>query len=219
MEAMRLPDFIKGAVFDLDGTLLDSLRVWQDVDRRFFEKRGMPVPADFFDAILLLDLKDAAVYAKEHYGLPDPPEALVGEWLDMVRFEYAERVMLKPFAGEFVRKLHAEGYSLGVATSASADYFLPALERNGIAGCFTAFTESRETPYGKRSPDPYLLAAKKIGVPPAECAVFEDILQGVESAKRGGFYTVAVADPANSGAEKALRETADLFLPSYSELL
>ena len=216
---MKLPAHIKGVIFDLDGTLLDSLHVWRDVDIRFFAKRNLPMPNEYLHNVKVLDLYDAAIYTKTTFSLPERPEELVREWLDMVKEEYKFHVALKPYAKEFVESLTARGVKLGVATSSAEELFLPCLKRHGIARYFTAFTETKEAARGKEFPDPYLLAAQKIDAIPEHCAVFEDILVGVKSAKSGGFFTVAVADHYSAADEKALKKEADLFIRGFEELL
>lgn len=188
---MELPKNIKGAIFDLDGTLLDSLGAWADVDARFFAKRGLSVPEDYFESIKTLDLKDAAVLTKAKYAIEETCEEIVNEWLSMISEEYALRIGMTKGAKEFLFRLQREGIRLGIATSCSPELFLPCLRRHGVDGCFSAYAITREA-RGKEFPDVYLLAAARLGLPPAECAVFEDILQGVRSAKKAGFYTVAV---------------------------
>ena len=216
---MTLPKYIQGVIFDLDGTLLDSLEVWHDVDTRFFAKRGMPLPEGYAKAILSMSLPEAAIYTKTEYNLPDSPEALVEEWLLMVKEEFANRVEMKPYAKELLMQLFQSGIKLGVATSSAKELFLPCLKRHGVAHLFTAFTETREAPRGKNFPDPYLLAAERLHLKPQNCAVFEDILVGVRSAKLGGFYTVAISDFHSRTDEPALRAEADLFITSFQELL
>lgn len=215
---MTLPKNIQGAVFDLDGTLLDSMHVWQDVDRKFFLKRGIPMPPDYAAAIQALDLLGAARYTRERFCLPEPLESLIAEWLEMVGEEYRLRVALKPHAKELLLKLHGRGIRLGIATSSSKELFLPALERLGVRSLFSAFTETGETGKSKRFPDVYLKTAEKLGVAPADCAVFEDILEGILSAKSGGFYAVAVYEPTSEKDEAALKGAADLYLPSFADL-
>lgn len=215
---MKLPGTIRGAIFDLDGTLLDSLHVWQTVDARFFAKRSIPLPDNYLHIVKAMELSEAAVYTKNTFSLRESPEDLVREWREMVREEYALRVEMKPFALEALKKLHAAGIRLAIATSSARELYLPALSRCGAAGLFSAIAETSEAKRGKAFPDVYLLAAERLGLPPEHCAVFEDILLGIGSAKRGGFYTVAVSDPASFCDEAALKEEADLFLSSFEEL-
>ncbi len=219
MKPMKLPKHIQGAIFDLDGTLLDSLHVWQDVDARFFAKRNIPMPPEYAHAVKAMELFEAANYTKTTFDLPETQEELVREWHDMIREEYTLRVAMKPHAKALLEALAAQNIKLALATSSSRELFLPALKRHGVADLFSSFTETSEAARGKNFPDVYLLAAERLGLKPENCAVFEDILAGIRSAKRGGFYTVAVADPHSKADEKALKAEADLFLGVLSDLL
>ena len=214
---MKLPGHIQGAIFDLDGTLLDSLHVWQDVDVRFFAKRNLPMPPEYHHVVKAMELYEAAIYTKEQFNLPETPEDLVQEWYEMVREEYALRVAMKPHAKELLQALHAQNIKLAVATSSSRDIFMPALQRHGVAQFFSSFTQSSEAARGKNYPDVYLLAAKRLGLLPENCAVFEDILVGIRSAKKGGFYTVGTVDLYSETDD--IKKECDLFLHSFSELL
>lgn len=216
---MRLPKHIRGAIFDLDGTLLDSLHVWRDVDKKFFQRRNMILPEDYFHSVKTLDLYEAALYTKARFHLPDTPDDMVKEWLELVREEYAFHVLPKPHAMEYLEFLAKSGIKLALATSSESELFLPALKRCGVDKLFSAFVTTSEALRGKDYPDVYLLAAKKMGLTPDECAVFEDILVGVRSAKMGAFYTVAVSDPHSLTEEKELKRESDLFVSEYSELM
>ena len=209
---------IKGAIFDLDGTLLDSLGAWSEIDRRFFEKLGIAPPPDYSQAVKNLYLKEAAHYTIERFQLNESPDAIVAEWKQMTQIFYDCEVALKPYAKAYLQTLHARGVRLGIATSSSPELFFPALKRGGVANLFTATVTSDEVGCGKSSPDVYLEAARRLEVTPNECAVFEDIPTAVKSARSAGFYTVAVFDKLSAHEEPVLRRESDLFIRSFSEL-
>ena len=107
----------KGAIFDLDGTLLDSMGVWHQIDVDFLAKRGFAVPEDYQKAITPMGAYQAAVYTIERFALNEKPEDLVQEWLDMAYEAYSQRLLLKPYAYEYVSKLYEDGRKLAIATS------------------------------------------------------------------------------------------------------
>lgn len=216
---MRTLNNLTGFIFDLDGTLLDSLWVWSEVDEVFLSRRGLPILPDYAQSIAHLGFADAARYTIDRFGLDETPEQLMQEWYDLARAAYRDRVPLKPHAEEFLRKLCARGVHISAATSSEPELVLPCLNRLGITGLFENITTIHEVNGDKSSPDIYLLAAERMGVVPNQCVVFEDILRGIQSAKSAGFYTVAVEEPASALDQMEIQKTADRYIRSFAELL
>lgn len=216
---MRTLNDLTGFIFDLDGTLLDSLWVWSEVDEVFLSRRGLPILPDYAQSIAHLGFADAARYTIDRFGLDETPEQLMQEWYDLARAAYRDRVPLKPHAEEFLRKLCARGVHISAATSSEPELVLPCLNRLGITGLFENITTIHEVNGDKSSPDIYLLAAERMGVVPNQCVVFEDILRGIQSAKSAGFYTVAVEEPASALDQMEIQKTADRYIRSFAELL
>ena len=96
---------IDAVIFDLDGTLIDSNTVWEDIDKVFFGKRNIVIPDDFGDRIAHIGLQNAAIYVKETFGLPDTIESILKEWDDSARYMYENAIQLKQGAKEFIQKL------------------------------------------------------------------------------------------------------------------
>lgn len=213
-----LSDF-DGFIFDLDGTLLDSLWVWEEVDRTFLTRRGLPVTPDYAKAIAHMGFSDAARYTIDRFNLNETPEQLTTEWYDLARAAYRDRVELKPHAELFLRHLHTQRKHLAAATSSELDLIIPCLERLGIVNLFENITTIREVKHDKSEPDIYLLAAERLGLLPSQCAVFEDILCGIQSAKRAGFFTVAIEEAASASEQQQILQTSDCYIHSYAELL
>lgn len=184
---------IRGVIFDLDGTLLDSLWVWSEIDRRFLNSRGLDVPADYARTVSTMGFLRCAEYTVERFGLKETPRVLMDEWMSMAREIYANEIALKNGARELLCLLKDRGMKLAVATSSEADLYMPALKANGIDRFFDCIVDTSTT-RGKDFPDVYLLAAKRLKLLPCECAVFEDLPAALVSAKSGGFYTVGVKD-------------------------
>lgn len=201
----------RAALFDLDGTLLDSGRVWQDVDRRFFAARGIEIDqAGYARAVQGLSFREAAVYTVRRFGLDESVEAVMAEWMDMAREEYALHVALKPGARGYLRFLKRNGVRLAVATANRPELFMPALERTGVAELFDAFCTSADVGDASKADGAlYRLAAARLGVAEADCAVFEDVAEGVKGARRCGMRVYAVRDAATDpGAIDALADGA-----------
>ncbi len=203
------------AVFDLDGTLLDSLGMWDSLDAVFLKKRGLGAPADYSAAVNAMSFQEAAEYTVRRFGLADTPDSLMREWDALAAEAYENSIPLKPGAKEFLLSLRAAGKKLGVATALSPRLYGPALRRNGVYGLFDAFAHLGEVKRGKGFPDIYLLAAKRLGAPPEQCAVFEDVLPGVLGAKAAGMKAIGVYDPSSKEDEEKMRAAADGYLERW----
>ena len=213
-------DKIKGAIFDLDGTVLDSAWVWDRVDVDFLGSRGFNVPDDYVEAIAPMGAERAAVYTIERFGLwEENPDEIVREWFDMARKEYAKDIICKPYVKEYIEMLYRNGIQLAVATSSDRELFMSTLEREGILDMFSSIVTVKEVKRGKGFPDVYLEAARQLHVNPKECVVFEDILAGVSGAKAGGFYTVAVYDEKSEKNRPSIENEADIYIENFGELI
>ena len=180
----------KAALFDLDGTLLDSMYVWHRVDELFFEKRKMECPEDYGRALAGKSYRESAEYTVERFGLSESWEDVVNEWTRMSENEYANHVQLKPGALKYLRMLKRAGIKLAVATALPPSLYMLALEHHGITDMFDALCSTNDVGgRGKISGEVYLLAAERLGVKPQECAVFEDVWEGIAGAKKVGMRT------------------------------
>ena len=210
---------IRAAIFDLDGTIIDSMYVWKKVDEDFLTSRGIPVTEEYTDKMRTMFFETAAAYTKKKYDLSETVEEIMQTWLDMAHREYAENVRAKPYAAEYIRSLKEKGVLIGMATSNNPYLLKPCLENNGMLGLFDVICYTSEVGMNKSNPDIYLYTAEKLGVSPRDCAVFEDIPEGIRSAGSVGMKTVAVYDPSNEQYRDELTENADVFIKSYSEML
>lgn len=206
---------IKAAFFDLDGTLLDSMGMWAEIDRRSLGRRGIAVPEDFQKAVSVMRIHEAARYTVERFGLPEDPQDLEREWMDMARREYAHNVPLKPGAWEYLNALRAQGVRLGVLTSTAPGLFEPALKRCGVYELFDVVMSAAEVPRGKAFPDAYIMAAQRMGVEPRECAMYDDMAPALRAARAAGMYAVGVYDAHAGTARAELEAAADEFIESF----
>ncbi len=210
-----MPDF-KAAIFDLDGTLLDSMGIWEQIDNEFLKKRGFEATPDYIQAITPLGFRDAAAYTIERFGLAETPEALVEEWGMMCRRAYEREITLKPHAEAYLLALKQDGVKLAVATALDPEQYIPALENNGVIHLFDAFASLKEVSRGKGFPDIYWLAANRLEMEPCDCMVFEDILAGIAGAKSGGFKTCGVYDNSSAHEWDKIYKAADKTIIQYS---
>ena len=187
---------IKGVIFDLDGTLLDSTWVWKKVDQDFLGKHGFEVPEDYSDAIKAMGFEQVADYTIQRFGLALTAEEVMADWNQMAIQAYSEEVRIRPGTKELLLWLKSQGIPAGVATSNISMLYEPCLKKNGIYDLFHSFTEVNEVERAKEFPDIYIKAAEKMGCRPASCIVFEDIIPALKGARSGGFITVGVRETA-----------------------
>lgn len=210
---------IKGAIFDLDGTLIDSTWIWNRIDMEFLGKRGYDVPEDYVYHIAPLGVDETAIYTKERFHLPETTDEIKKEWYDMAIDAYTNEILLKPGVYDYLHILNNKGISLAVATASDKELVVPVLRRNKVLELFNNITTIKEVSRGKGYPDIYILAAEKMNLGPAECVVYEDIIQGVTGSRKGGFYTVAVNDNHSAEYKENLINMADKYINSFEELI
>ena len=215
---MDLKSF-KGAVFDLDGTLLDSMHVWENVDKNFLKKRGIQVPDDYNQAVKNMYFPTAAKYTKERFGLVESEEEIMKEWTLLCLSAYRTQVRLKAGVFEYLSGLSKKGIKIAYATANEEALCDAVLSSNKIDRFFSARAYSAEVGKNKSEPDIYLLAAERLGLKPEECMVFEDILMGINGAKKGGFSVCGVYDATSERETALIKERADYYINSFTELL
>lgn len=209
----------KAAIFDLDGTLIDSMYVWSKVDQDFLTERGIEVTEEYTEAVKGMFFETAARYTIQKYGLKESTEQIISIWLNMARYEYEHNVKLKPFVREYIGLLREKGIKTGLATSSNPYLLEPVLSSNNADKLFDAVCYTSQAGRNKSFPDIYLMTAERLGVSPESCIVFEDIPEGITGAGLAGMYTVAVYDKASENYADRLKKTADRYIYSFSEMV
>ncbi len=209
----------KGAIFDLDGTLIDSMGLWYQVDVDFFAQCGVPMPEDYSAKVSQMGAWQTAEYTIDLLGLPYTPQELIGIWNGMVREEYLYKVPLKPFTRDYLEYLKGEGIATAVATTLFPELYEPVLQRTGVYSFFDAFVSAGTLKLEKSTPEVYLTAAGKMQVSPEDCMVFEDIIAGIQGARAAGMYTIGVYDRWDRTNQQLLKEAAHKYIMDFSELL
>lgn len=209
---------IKAVIFDMDGTLIDSMGVWSEIDHEFLQKRQIPVPSDIQRSIEGKSFTETAVYFKERFNLRESVEAIMEEWVAMCKTHYEFRVPLKRGALALIQHLHLRGYKIGMGTSSRRELVEAIFTRHGLQPYFDTVRTSCEVGRGKPFPDIFLKVAEDLGVGPDECLVFEDTLAGVLAAKRAGMKVVAVYDDYSLPMVDEIRKTADGYIDNFEEI-
>jgi HAD superfamily hydrolase (TIGR01509 family) len=207
---------IDAVVFDMDGLLIDSEQVWDEVRRALTRERGRPWPEDATRAMMGMSSPEWSQYLHETVGLPEGPDEINREVVARMLERYANGPPWLPGAVEAVRRI-ADRWPLGLASSSNRELIDAVLEAGGLSGLFRATVSSEEVPRGKPAPDVYVEAARRLGVAPGRAAAVEDSHSGIRSAKAARMRVVAIPNPHFPPDEEALAE-ADVVLPSIDRL-
>lgn len=210
---------IKAAIFDLDGTLINSMSLWDQIDIDYLTSKNIPVPNDLNDEISHLSFNQVAVYFKERFKLEDSLDDIKNTWNTMAYNHYSSDITLKDGVLEFLDFLKKSNIKIGLATSNSTELLEASLKFNKIYDYFDAITITDEVSIGKHEPDVYLLAAKKLNVKPEECIVFEDILPAIKGAKKAGMKVIAVEDECSVLDKDDIIRNSDGFINDFRVLI
>lgn len=213
---------IKGAIFDMDGTLVDSLFLWEVVWKAFGEKyldgkTFVPGAADD-KAVRTLPLKDAMQLIHDHYRLGESGEELYTFVNDLIQVFYANDVQLKSGVREFLEHCHQNGVKMCIASATAPDLVETAVKHCGIDHCFSKIFSCATLGKGKECPDIYLLAQDFLGTQTAETWVFEDSLVALETAATIGMPTVGIYDPCNAGQDRIQKTATEYIAPGETLL-
>ena len=213
------PENIRYIIFDMDGTLLDSLSVWADSDREFITGLGYDYDPAHSKAMKTMHFDSACEYLVREFSLPLSPKTVGEKILEIVEERYINHVSLKPGAEAFINAAEKCGIKMCVATSNKKKLAEDALRARGIFDKLKFVLTSDEVGCGKESPEIFLKAAEMLGGKPSETAVFEDSLHAVMSAKSAGFFVVGMSDEIYADEFDDIKKIADISVRSFEELL
>lgn len=198
------------AIFDMDGTLVDSMGYWRRLGAEYLRSKGVSnVPADLWDTLEAMTMPQSAQWFIRDLGVSGTPASVEAEMNAVMADHYRCDVPLKPGAGAYLAALHARGVEMCVATNTPAPLVRACLSRLGVLDLFRFCISGEEVGAGKDRPDIYLAAARRLGGGPRDTAVYEDALFAVETAKAAGFYVVGVFDEAGAADWDAIARLAD----------
>lgn len=209
----------KAFIFDFDGTLVDSMNMWTDIDVEYLGRFGKEFSEDLQRDIEGMSTAEMCVYFRERYQIPQTNEEMICAWTEMSRHKYLYEIGLKPGVREFLKRCRESGIPLGIATSTELDIAIPCLETHGIDSYFQTVATTTEAGAGKPDPAVFLLAAKRMGFDPRDCIAFEDIPAGILAAKAAGMRVIAVDDSFSADRAEEKRQLADRFVRDFHELL
>ena len=207
---------IEAVVFDLDGVLIDSEPVWEEVRRQLVAEHGGQWPPDAQHRLMGMSTPEWARYLTGELGVRLPPEQAAAVVVERMAARYSARLPLLPGAADAVRALSAH-WPLGLASSSPPSLIDAVLDASSLRGCFRAAMSTEQVPAGKPAPDIYLAVAAALGCPPGRCAAVEDSANGLRSAAAAGLRVIAIPRPEYPPGAAALA-SATLVLGSLAGL-
>ena len=208
---------LRGAIFDMDGTLLDSMQVWENAGEDYLRTLGCVPEEGVGELMKSMSLQQAALYCRERYALPLSVEEIMAGVNGRVERFYRQEARLKPGALDFLRTLSQRGVRMCLATATDLHLVEAALDRCGVRTYFSALFTCTQAGSGKDEPHIYRAALRHLGTGRADTLVFEDALYAARTAKGDGFVTVGVAD-AYEKNEGELERLSDFFLRDFREV-
>ena len=198
------------AIFDMDGTLVDSMVYWKHLATEFLESKGVQhIAQDILERIKPMTMTESAALFIEEYGLSGTAESVAAEMNTMMDEHYRRDIPLKPGVQVYLDALHRRGVTMCVASATAEELMDACLTRLGVAQCFSFLLSCETVGAGKSRPDVYWEAAKRLGAQPEEIAVYEDALYAANTAKQAGFYVIAVQDDSNQPHWESLTALSD----------
>lgn len=210
---------IDAVIFDMDGTIIDSMWMWRDIDIEYLKIHGIDMPEDLQKSVEGLSFTETAVYFKERFNLSDSIDKIKAEWNRMAWSKYETEVPLKEGVLDFLIYLKSHNIKMGIATSNYRKLTDLVLDKLKIRDFFASVRTSDEVPSGKPSPDIYLLVAKDLNVEPSRCLAFEDVIHGIMAGINANMKVCAVYDEHSKNDDKQKKELADYYIYSMIELL
>ena len=211
---------IRGAIFDLDGTLIDSMGVWTQVDSDYLSKRNITVPDNLF-----MDIEEGnsfievARYFKQKFSLEDSIEEIIQEWTDLVADHYEHNIRLKPGVLEFLDLLKKHRIKTGIGTSNTLYLARKVLESNGILSYFDSIVTGCRDIKGKPYPDIFLKVAEELRINPTECLVCEDVLAGIQAGKNARMLVVGIYDTYSEPDKEEINKMADFYGSDFYQII
>ncbi len=209
---------IQGAIFDLDGTIFDSMHIWSEIGLLFLKNKGIEPPSGVEDEFVKMSMTQAAEYYIKNYDNNATVMDIVNDVNKLVEGFYFEEVIKKEGTAEFLGFLKNRGVKMCVATATDRHLVERALERNGILHYFSEIYTCSSVGAGKDSPLIYDKALEHLGTPKENTFVFEDALYAIETARKAGYKIVGINDVSEKADPETVKALCDCYIYNYSEI-
>jgi HAD superfamily hydrolase (TIGR01509 family) len=207
----------KGAIFDLDGTLLDSMPFWENLGSEYLKAKGINPPKNINEILKTMSLVQSAKYLKKEYFISGSEDKIIKEFIGLIENQYRLKVPLKTAVLPFLDRLYKENVRMCIATATDHELAKAALDRLSVLKYFDFIFTCSEAGMGKNTPEFFLKALELLDTTIHETIVFEDALHAIKSAKAAGLSVVAVYDKSSCKEQKEIKSIANFYLNSFED--
>ena len=203
-------------IFDMDGTLVDSMSYWRNLAKEYLNLKGITeIPAAIIEQIKPMTMTESAALFIREFGLDGTPESVAEEMNELMNVHYYKDIPLKKGVDDYLKGLKDSGKTMCVASATAVPLMEACLERLGIRGYFSFLLSCETVGVGKSRPDVYFEAAKRLGAAPEEIAVYEDALYAARTAKEAGFYVIGVYDESSAAKWGEVKKISDEIIETW----
>ena len=209
---------MKGVIFDFDGTLIDSLYIWEILAYDYLKGLGIDVYQDVYKDLDGMNIYESSAYIHDKYKLDRSERQITEDFVGIIEDYYKNKFELKPGVRNFIEKLYRKGIKMCIGSVSNKELIKPCLERLEVDHYFQFIQTEETAKISKRSPKFYIEMSRKLGLFVDEVIVFEDALYSIKSAKIAGFKIVAVEDEHNRDDRKEIEALADVYVKTFDDL-
>ncbi len=211
---------MKAAIFDMDGTLIDSMWVWQKTDETYSERKGITLTEEEHKLIAVMTFDEVPVYLKEKYNIEDDIQKMKDDIMNIALELFDERVVFKDGVLDYIKMLKDEGVKTAIATASTNEFVNIVLDKCGSRELFDVVLTSYDIKSSKReSSEIYDKCCALLGTSKSDCVVFEDAFHAAKTAKKAGYYVIGVHDEHNLQDREEFNLTCDKVIDSWRELM
>ncbi|WP_373897600.1 HAD family hydrolase [Haloimpatiens sp. FM7315] len=205
----------KYAIFDMDGTLIDSMIIWKDLGKEYLRIKGIKAPENLNEILSAMSMTESSEYFRKTYGIGDSVEKIISDINKIIESKYKYEIELKNNVREYLSHLKAKGVTMCVTTATPLELANGVLKRLGILNYFSFVACCDEVGYGKNRPDIFYYALEKMKADIKDTVVYEDADYALETAKKAGFYTIGVYDESAAKSKEEIKNLCNEYIESF----